>query len=260
MNESQIVLVPGTFGRLAKTACTVLESRGMRAEYLGSIDEDDITCGYAYIDNDVCVSTVATVGQYIRFLRRKGSSGIAVLAPELCRDCRSVSLPFVLDVALARAGFDGIDVIPFTDADLHACLAGDEPKTSQRVLAGPDMRIGLCGPLPVVMTHEFHRTVTERIDSAGFQVVPVPPERIAGQRDAFTPAVEFFAEAGIRTAICILPFGCMSGHAYARGQLRTLQQRFPQVEITMLDYDPSASDINLVNRTELVMQTVRDRT
>lgn len=259
MNELQTVLVPGTFGRLAKMACEVLEGRGMRAEYLGSINDGDITCGYAYVDNDVCVSTVATIGQYIRFMRRTGSSGIAVLAPELCRDCRSVSLPFVLDVALARAGFEEVQIIPFTDADLHACLGSDEQKSSQRVLAGPDMRIGLCGPLPVVTTHEFHRTVTERLDASGFQVVPVPIERIAGQRDAFAPAVEFFAEAGIRTVICILPFGCMSGHAYARGQLRTLQQRFPQVEITVLDYDPSASDINLVNRTELVMQTVRDR-
>ena len=126
-------------------------------------------------------------------------------------------------------------------------------------LPGPDMRIGICGPLPVVSTHEFHRTVTDRLVSSGFQVVVVPPERIVGQRDAFTPAIEFFTEAGIRTVICILPFGCMSGHAYARGQLRTLQQRFPRVEITVLDYDPSASDINLINRTELVMQTVRDR-
>lgn len=259
MDNAQIVLVPGTFGSLAKTACTVLETRGLHTEYLGEIDEGDITCGYAYVDNDVCVSTVATVGQYIRYMRHQGASGIAVLAPELCRDCRSVSLPFVLDIALARAGFEGVEVVPFTDADLHSCLENAESKSSQRVLAGPDMRIGLCGPLPVVMTREFHRTVTDRLDSGGFQVVFLPPERLIGQRDAFTPAVEFFAEAGIRTVICILPFGCMSGHAYARGQLRTLQQRFPQVEITMLDYDPSASDVNLVNRTELVMQTVRDR-
>ena len=45
---------------------------------------------------------------------------------------------------------------------------------------------------------------------------------------------------------------------FARGQLRRLREQFPNVEITMLDYDPSASDINLVNRTELVIQSAKE--
>ena len=46
---------------------------------------------------------------------------------------------------------------------------------------------------------------------------------------------------------------------YARGQLRKLRKRFPEIDLTILDYDLSASDINLINRTELVIQAAAER-
>ena len=86
-----------------------------------------------------------------------------------------------------------------------------------------------------------------------------PLDRIAEKRDFFTPALEFFDERGIDAVVCVLPFGCLGGHAFARAQMRRLLARFPRMELTILDYDPSAADINLVNRTELIIQSAREK-
>jgi len=250
------VLIPGTMGELAAKACDVLAEREYNALVLPDIDNDDITMGYAYVDNDVCVSTVATIGQYIRALRgEQNPDGFAVLAPELCRECRSVSLGAVLARALSRADFSQIEIVPFTTADLHRCLVVDDmPEPAVGINT-----IGVCGVVPVITTDVFKRTVVDRLEQAGCTVVYPQLRSIVGERDVISPALRAFDAMGIKTVICVLPFGCMSGHVFARGQLRTLQKELPNLEVTILDYDPSASDINLVNRVELIVQSVRER-
>ena len=251
------ILIPGTMGPLARRASETLEKRGYAAKVLPEIDGEDITIGYAYIDNDVCVSTVAAIGQYIRALRAEGDAErFAVLAPELCRECRSVSLPAVLARALERAEMTQVEIVPFKTADIHQCMPLDDDLAIE---GDPNLVIGVYGVVPIITTDIFKRTVVDRIEQAGCTVAFPPLRCIVGERDAITPALRAFDEAGIRTVICVLPFGCMSGHVFARGQLRTLQKELPNLEVTMLDYDPSASDINLVNRVELIVQSVKER-
>lgn len=256
--ELKDVLVPGIMAPLADGVSRVLAERGYRAVYLGEITPDDIDAGLAHIDNDICVSTVAIVGQYMRWIEAHGAestSGLAVLAPEVCRDCRSVSMPSVLPTAFERAGYEGIEVVPFSSPETRSSApAADAP-----ALDAERPVIGVCGNMPVLTTNEFRHVVCDHLEESGIQVVLPPLQRIADERDFLRPALEWFREQGVTTAICILPFGCLGGHVYARGQLRTFQKEFPEIELTILDYDPSASDVNLVNRTELVIQAAREK-
>ena len=228
------------------------------AHILGPICPADIACGYAYIDNDVCVSTVAVIGQYVRLLQKADHLPEAVLIAELCRDCRSGNLGPLLRSALDRAGFLDVGIAVLDDADLHAAAPVPEPADAVAASNAPERTIGLFGPVPVLITEEFNRTVVERLESNGLSVVMPPIAHLLGQRDVFEPALEYLSRAGMAYAIGVIPFGCMSGHAFARGRLRTLQSRYPSLAITLIDYDPSASDINTINRTELVIQSVLD--
>lgn len=254
---SKRILVPGTLGDLYEGAREILAEQGYDATYLGNITGDDIDTGLAHIDNDICLSTVAIVGQYMRYFNEHGvEDGICVLAPEICRDCRSVSIPDVLPSTFERAGIEGVTVVPFSSAEAKSSTPA--PETCQ--IASDKPVIGVTGNMPVVTTQEFRRVVCNHLEESGCQVVLPPAQAISDTRDFLTPALRYFDEQGITTVICILPFGCLGGHVFARGQLRKLQREFPHIELTILDYDPSASDINLVNRTELVIQSAKEKT
>ena len=251
------ILVPGTLGPLAAGAAHVLAERGYEAVDLGAIAPEDIDCGLAHIDNDVCVATVAVIGQYVRYFQQHPEAirTCGVLACELCRDCRSLSVPDLLATSLARAGLSDVEIVEFSSAETASSAQSFEPVTIERDLPV----VGVCGNLPVLTTEEFRATVVEHLEQSGCHVVLPPLQAIVDKRDFMTPALEYFAQEGIETVICILPFGCLGGHVFGRGQLRKLQKRFPTLGVTILDYDPSASDINLINRTELVIQSAREK-
>ncbi len=255
-DSNRILLVSGMFEPFSRA----LESSEVAARftpvYLGGIEYADITRGYVYIDNDVCVSIVAIIGQYLRALQDADHLPEAVLAAELCRECRSINLVNLMRLTLDHAGFDSVEIVQLTDAELH--MACEAPVAADSLPDYGKTRIGLFGPTPVLLTPTFTNAVTERLQHNGLEVVLPPLAHLIGQRDVFEPAIDYFIDAGLSYAIGVIPFGCMSGHAYARGRLRTLQKKHPNMQITLIDYDPSASDINTINRTELVIQSILD--
>jgi len=252
------ILISSMFRPFVESLGASWEIDGLRPTMLGPIEAADITCGYAYIDNDVCVSTVAVVGQYLRALQSADVMPAAVLVAELCSECRSVCLENLTRMALDQAGFPSIGIERLSEDNLQAAcstlMLSAPPQTNEQT--GGRVPVGLFGPAPVLLTRAFHEAVTDRLEANGIEVVTPQIGSLIGQRDVFEPAIAYFVEAGIQHAIGVIPFGCMSGHAYARGRLRTLQKLYPSLQITLIDYDPSASDINTINRTELVIQSI----
>lgn len=255
MAENNKILISGILGELAEDAAALMEKRGYAPVLMGDVDSDDIDYGLAHVDNDVCVAVVALVGQYCSWLEEHPDERpISVLAPELCRDCRSVSMPDLLPAVFSRADLSDIEVVALESGEIKdLCPASTEPVADERPV------IGVCGNMPILTTPQFRHVVIDHLEQSGCRVVMPPLERIADKREFLTAALEFFDEQNVETVICILPFGCLGGHVFARGQLRKLQKQFPNIQVTALDYDPSASDINLVNRTELVIQSAKEK-
>lgn len=250
------ILVPGVLGSLTARVEGLLENRGYTVVSLGDVSAPDLETGLSYIDNDICAPTVAIVGQYMEwFEQHEMAKGIAVLAPIICHNCRCISLQDTLGVVFERAGLQEVEIVELSSAEL-AELAQSE--SAARTSDG-QLEIGICGTAPVLTVGEFRSAVCDHLGEAGIKAVLPPLKRILDRQDFLTPAMEYFNEKGVGTVICILPFGCLSGHVYGRAQLREMRRRFPDIELTILDYDPSASEINLLNRTELVIQAARER-
>lgn len=250
------VVVPGTVGPLARDVVRALDAQGNDARFLGKVTDADLDCGMAYVDNDVCVAAIAAIGQVIRWFKERGTHGVdAVVAPQVCADCRSVSLPLLMEGALERAGVQGMRVLEFGSEQVAQALREDDaplPDHTKPV-------VGVCGNTVVMTTELFNHTVIDHLRSQGCEVVCPPLSVTANERDFLEPCMAWFDAHGVHTVICILAFGCLGGHVYARGKARKLRERYPHIDLTLLDYDPSASDINVVNRTELVIQAAKER-
>lgn len=63
-------------------------------------------------------------------------------------------------------------------------------------------------------------------------------------------------EKGCKRIICLQPFGCMPNHLTGKGMIRPLMEAYPDVQISAIDYDASASAVNQMNRLKLLLATM----
>lgn len=65
-------------------------------------------------------------------------------------------------------------------------------------------------------------------------------------------------EDGYVNIVCAQPFGCLPNHISGKGVINRLRQRFPESNITPVDYDPSASRVNQENRIRLMLAVAKE--
>ena len=64
-----------------------------------------------------------------------------------------------------------------------------------------------------------------------------------------------WVRAGYRKVLSGLPFQCLPGHIYGRGQYAVLQRQLPGSLIVGVDYDASLRDGTVENRIRMLLDT-----
>lgn len=59
--------------------------------------------------------------------------------------------------------------------------------------------------------------------------------------------------SGAKNIICMQPFACLPNHVTGKGMIKELKRRYPEANITAVDYDPGASEVNQINRIKLML-------
>ena len=59
--------------------------------------------------------------------------------------------------------------------------------------------------------------------------------------------------SGTPNIICVQPFACLPNHVTGKGMMRAIKKHYPQANITAVDYDPGASEVNQLNRIKLML-------
>lgn len=60
-------------------------------------------------------------------------------------------------------------------------------------------------------------------------------------------------QSGTPNIICVQPFGCLPNHVTGKGMIKELKRQYPLANITAIDYDPGASEVNQLNRIKLML-------
>ena len=58
---------------------------------------------------------------------------------------------------------------------------------------------------------------------------------------------------GVPSIACIQPFACLPNHVTGKGMIKELRRRYPGANISAIDYDPGASEVNQINRLKLLL-------
>ena len=67
-----------------------------------------------------------------------------------------------------------------------------------------------------------------------------------------------YIENDIPNIICVQPFACLPNHVVGKGVIKTIRNKYPEANISPVDYDPGASEANQTNRIKLLMTVAKD--
>lgn len=66
-------------------------------------------------------------------------------------------------------------------------------------------------------------------------------------------------EDGYSNIICAQPFGCLPNHIAGKGVTNKIREKYPEANITAVDYDPSSTKVNQENRIKLMLAVAREK-
>lgn len=75
----------------------------------------------------------------------------------------------------------------------------------------------------------------------------------SGEGWLLTAEILELLEEGANNIICMQPFACLPNHITGKGMIKVLKDRYPQMNIVAIDYDPGASEVNQINRVKLLL-------
>ncbi len=67
-----------------------------------------------------------------------------------------------------------------------------------------------------------------------------------------------YIEFGVPNIVCVQPFACLPNHVVGKGVIKTIRRKFPEANISPIDYDPGASQTNQINRIKLLITVAKD--
>ncbi|KAG9396086.1 2-hydroxyglutaryl-CoA dehydratase D-component [Carpediemonas membranifera] len=81
----------------------------------------------------------------------------------------------------------------------------------------------------------------------------------AGEGWFLTAEMVELLETGTNNILVLSPFACLPNHINGKATMLTLKRRFPLANISAIDYDPGASEVNQISRIKLMMGTAFKR-
>jgi predicted nucleotide-binding protein (sugar kinase/HSP70/actin superfamily) len=76
---------------------------------------------------------------------------------------------------------------------------------------------------------------------------------ITGEGWFLTAEMVELIHTGAPSIACVQPFACLPNHVTGKGMIKELRRRYPDANISAIDYDPGSSEVNQLNRLKLLL-------
>ncbi|UTC51384.1 2-hydroxyacyl-CoA dehydratase [Treponema sp. OMZ 855] len=76
---------------------------------------------------------------------------------------------------------------------------------------------------------------------------------VAGEGWFLTAEMVELIKSGVVSIACLQPFACLPNHVTGKGMIKELRRRYPDAQISAIDFDPGASEVNQLNRLKLLL-------
>ncbi|NQU06031.1 MAG: hypothetical protein HQ568_08055 [Calditrichaeota bacterium] len=72
--------------------------------------------------------------------------------------------------------------------------------------------------------------------------------------------VAAMVKSGINNVICLQPFACIANHVVAKGLAKRMKDMYSNLNMLLLDMDSGSSEVNIQNRLEFLVRSIREGT
>lgn len=76
---------------------------------------------------------------------------------------------------------------------------------------------------------------------------------ITGEGWFLTAEMVELIHSGCPSIACVQPFACLPNHVTGKGMIKELRRRYPESNVSAIDYDPGSSEVNQLNRLKLLL-------
>ena len=76
---------------------------------------------------------------------------------------------------------------------------------------------------------------------------------IMGEGWFLTAEMVELIHSGVPNIACVQPFACLPNHVTGKGMIKELRRRYPNANISAIDFDPGSSEVNQLNRLKLLL-------
>ncbi|MDO4501843.1 MAG: BadF/BadG/BcrA/BcrD ATPase family protein [Coriobacteriia bacterium] len=232
-----------------KRRCMPEQATGCARVLAQGIDAQDLDHARTIVPAGMCFTAAALIARTCRLLKEDPELG-QVSVPTTCKDCLVSSLPFFVQQEVGRS----VDVVWEDDWQVPEV---PEPRSADE--SEPKPRIGLVGNPLLCFDPFMNEGVADLLASLGAQAVMPDPANLATEDVRYLDQLEQFRADGVSAVLYLQNFSCLKGHVQARGALHGLQRQFPDLPVTVIDYDPESSALNRENRIRLVVTAAKNR-
>lgn len=242
------------------------------------IDEEDFTISREYTLKDVCFSADILAAKAIRAIQNNPDIDTIVL-PEVCKGCLNKAIPRMVERATGktpsiiweksvspkdaidddatddRVVDDSMDIGHVAEKMCIDDLDADVTSNGQGIDAKRP-KIGIIGNPLLVFDPFMNDNLVSLIERLGCDAVLPDESTLYCDEVNYFGQLRSLYDQGVDHTIYLQSFGCVKGHAQARGSHYKYLEMFPDMPITVLDYDPEASALNRENRIRLIVESV----
>lgn len=223
----------------------------------------DIDNARSATPGDVCFTARVLAGKVISYLNENPGAEV-VHVPRVCIKCLEESVPTMVELATGKTPEyvweDDLSSLDNGSLGLEDVRSSKEKLVeSQMDTASDRPKVGILGNA----LHCFEPLMNDNLASLLKQLgcEPILPQAQALYSDnvQYKDQLQDFLEQGVTDVIYIQSFGCTKANVQVRGQIHKLKQEFPDIRITVIDYDPDSSELNRENRIRLAVEAASKR-
>lgn len=246
---------------------------GARAiPYSGEIDAHDLSLVRKKATCDLCF-TAQALAAHTAHVAAGNPDAACIEVPRVCEACLVDALPFELErisaspvqVKWADGPTDTWPTahVPTRGADANDASSPneDDERGSGGCLGrenarGMDVKpvVGIIGNPLLCFDLFMNEGVVSLIERLGCTVALPEPDALFTEDTRYLGQLDRFRNQGVHHVIYLQSFGCLKGHVQARGSQALFKQRYPDMPVTVIDYNPDSSALNRENRIRLVVE------
>ena len=130
-------------------------------------------------------------------------------------------------------------------------LAATDKEVAERVL------VGIVGNPLLCFDAFMNDSILKLLERLGCDVAMPDSDKLFREDVRYLDQLDEFSRKGVDCVIYLQSFGCMKAHVHARGFAHEFARRYPDMPITVIDYDPESSALNRENRIRLAVEAAQ---